>query len=115
MVGVVPSNHPTKGFQHGLEPERSVEDREDTLPEGVVEAANALAAADLGRTDQHHGRGGVHPAEELEDLMPGGAAVTGRLHGHLEIDQRDVDLLLLDDSSRLPPAPGLEASDPERV
>jgi hypothetical protein len=108
-------HHAAKSFEHGFKTEGSVENRKDTLSEGVIEAASTLAAAGLGRSNEHHGRGGIDPPKELQDSMTGRSMVPRSLHGHFQIDQSDVNLLPGDQIGRFPAAAGLQAPDAHRI
>ena len=108
-------HHAAKSLEHGFKTERSVENREDTLPEGVIEAASTLAAAGLGRTNEHHGGGGIDPPEKLEDSMTGRSVVPRSLHGHFQVDQSDVNLLPGDQIGRFPATASLQAPDAHRI
>lgn len=73
---VMPMNQAAEGLKHRFKTEGSIKNGKDTLTEGIIEAASALAAAGLRRTDQHHGGGGVDPAKKLKNLMTGGPVVS---------------------------------------
>ncbi len=111
----MPPDHPAEGFEHGLDAQRAVEYGEDTLSKGVVETTDALTPARLSRTDEDDRRGWIHSAKDLKHLLARPALVAIGLHGEFEVDQRDVDFLLLDQSGGISAASGLQASNPEGV
>ena len=111
----MPPDHPAEGFEHRFDAQGSIEHREHAVAEGVTESSNTLSSTRLGRTDQHHGRGGFDPAEDLKDLLTGRPAVAIGFHREFEVDQGDVDLLLLDQTGRFPAASSLEAADAEGI
>ena len=82
-VGIVTVNDATKGLEHRLEAQRTIKDREDTLPEGVVEPANTVAAARLRWSHQDDRRCRIDPAQQLKDPMAGRPWVSFGVHGHL--------------------------------
>ena len=61
------TDHATKGLEHRLETEGTIKDREHALPERVIEPANTVAAARLGRPHEDDRRGRIDSAEQLKD------------------------------------------------
>jgi hypothetical protein len=115
LIRIVSPDHPAEGFEHRFDAQRSIEHRENAVAKCIIESPDALSSTRLGRTDQHHRRRGFDPAEDLQDLLAGRPAVAVGFHREFEVDQGDVDLLLLDQTGRLPAAPRLEAADAEGI
>jgi hypothetical protein len=111
----MPPDHPAEGFEHGLDAQRAVEYGEDTLSKGIAEATDTLTPARLSRADEDDRRGRIHSAEDLKHLLARRTLVAIRLHGEFQVDQRDVDLLLLDQSGGISAASGFQTSDPEGI
>ncbi len=111
----MPPDHPAEGFEHGLDAQGAVEYGEDTLSEGIAEAADAFTPTRLSRANEDDWRGWIHSAEDLKHLLACRTLVAIRLHGEFEVDQRDMDLLLLDQPGRISATSGFQASDPEGI
>lgn len=109
------SHDATKGLEQGLETERAVQNREHAFSEGIAEASLALTTTRLRRPEKHDRRRWFDPPQEGQDPVAGWPAIAVQFHRHLQIDHRDVDLLLLDQYRRVTTTPSLKAPDPERV
>ena len=109
------TNHAAKGLEHRLETQGTIKDREDALAKGVVEPANTVATTRLRGSHQDDRGCRIHAAEQLKDSMAGRPGISIALHGHLEVDQSDVDLLPGDQIRRIPTTSGLETPDPHGV
>ena len=114
-IGIVTTNHATKGLEHRLESQGTIKDRKDALSKGIVEPTNAVASARLRRSHQDDRRSRIDTAEQLKDPVTGRPRVSLVLHGHFQVDQGDMDLLAGDQIRGIPATSGLQAPHPHGV
>jgi hypothetical protein len=100
MVRIVPANDSPENLEHRLDLDGSVHDRVGAFSKSAAQSPRRAAKSRGSWSDDHGRRGGIHSSEELEHTLTRGT-VRGTIQGNSEVDDRDVDLLDLNQCSRL--------------
>ena len=88
--------HSLQRLEKYFEVEGAVDDSKGALPEGCGEAAGIFPAAGLAWSDDDCRRRWVEPPEKLQDSRSCGATTVVLMEGNLQIHDRNVYRLMLD-------------------
>jgi hypothetical protein len=100
MVRIVPANDSPENLEHRLDLDGSVHDRVGAFSKSAAQSPRRAAKRRRSWSDDHGRRGRIHSSEELEHTLSRGA-VRGTIQGNSKVDDRDMNLLDLDQCSRL--------------
>ena len=114
MVRIVPANDSPKNLEHRLDLDGSVHDRVGAFSKRAAQSSCGTAKGRGSRSDDHGRRRGIHSSEKLEHTLSGGT-VRRAVQGNSKIDDRDVNLLDLDQGGCFVSGIRPETIDPDRL
>ena len=95
MVRIVPANDSPKNLEHRLDLDGSVHDRVGAFSKRAAQSSGGTAKGRGPWPDDHGRRRGIHSSEKLEHTLSGWT-VRRAVQGNSKVDDRDVNLLDLD-------------------
>ena len=112
MVRIVPAYDSPENFEHRLDLDGSVHDRVGAFSKRAAQSSGGTAKGRGPWPDDHGRRRGIHSSEKLEHTLSGGT-VRRAVQRNSKVDDRDVNLLDLDQGGCLIGGVRPETIDPD--